>query len=280
MSLKNILVAYNGNDTSDHALRLGLAIAAKRDAHLTGVFAHGAPRSIESVDGWLPEGLSQQFQELAEKIQKEVVSGVEGKFRAVIAEAKDPAKVHWMGLRGMADDAISKIARTFDLTIVGKYSPSEYGEQLEIHPDVIALRSGKPVIVVPELTGAPKMCDNVVVGWDGKRTSAKAVSDLLHILPPINNLTLLRIGDERQSEPDAATRRLLTHIERHGVDAKYVVRKREHSIARSLIDACNDLGATLLVMGAYEHSKFSEDLLGGVTNEVLRSLSKPVFMSH
>ena len=33
-------------------------------------------------------------------------------------------------------------------------------------------------------------------------------------------------------------------------------------------------------MGAYEHSKFSEDLLGGVTRDILENATLPVLMSH
>jgi nucleotide-binding universal stress UspA family protein len=36
----------------------------------------------------------------------------------------------------------------------------------------------------------------------------------------------------------------------------------------------------LLVMGAYEHSKFREDFLGGVTATVLREIEIPVLLSH
>jgi Universal stress protein UspA and related nucleotide-binding proteins len=33
-------------------------------------------------------------------------------------------------------------------------------------------------------------------------------------------------------------------------------------------------------MGAYEHSKFSEDILGGTTHDVLARTPLPVFMAH
>lgn len=280
MSLKNILVAYNGNETSDYAAKLALAIAAKRDSHLTGIFAGGTPRAYESAEGWLTEGLITEFRDLAQKVQDEIFDGVEERFKAVTAEAQDADKVHWIGLRGRADDAISKIARSFDLTVVGKFSPSEHGRQVDIHPDVIALKSGKPIIVVPELTGAPRMCDNVVVGWDSKRASATAVSNLLQILPPINKLTLVKVSTSADETPDAATRRMLTHIERHGVEGSFEVKVKKGSTSKSLIAACEERQATLLVMGAYGHSKFSEDVFGGVTNDVLNSLNIPVFMSH
>jgi nucleotide-binding universal stress UspA family protein len=34
------------------------------------------------------------------------------------------------------------------------------------------------------------------------------------------------------------------------------------------------------VLGAYEHSKFREDFLGGVTAEVLEKIKIPVLLSH
>jgi nucleotide-binding universal stress UspA family protein len=38
--------------------------------------------------------------------------------------------------------------------------------------------------------------------------------------------------------------------------------------------------ADLVVAGAYSHSRFRETLLGGVTNDLLRQFSVPVFVSH
>jgi nucleotide-binding universal stress UspA family protein len=41
-----------------------------------------------------------------------------------------------------------------------------------------------------------------------------------------------------------------------------------------------DLGADLIVMGAYGHSRVREMLFGGATRSVLRSMTVPVLMSH
>ena len=51
-------------------------------------------------------------------------------------------------------------------------------------------------------------------------------------------------------------------------------------IGATILDACDETGAGLLIMGAYEHSKFSEDLLGGVTRDILEKAQLPVLMSH
>jgi nucleotide-binding universal stress UspA family protein len=41
-----------------------------------------------------------------------------------------------------------------------------------------------------------------------------------------------------------------------------------------------DLGADLIVMGAYGHSRVREIVMGGATRTVLRSMTVPVLMSH
>ena len=41
-----------------------------------------------------------------------------------------------------------------------------------------------------------------------------------------------------------------------------------------------DIGADLLVMGAYGHSRLRELVLGGATHTVLSEMTVPVLMSH
>jgi nucleotide-binding universal stress UspA family protein len=47
-----------------------------------------------------------------------------------------------------------------------------------------------------------------------------------------------------------------------------------------LLSRATDLGADLLVIGAYGHSRVRELLLGGVTRSILESMTLPVLMSH
>ena len=41
-----------------------------------------------------------------------------------------------------------------------------------------------------------------------------------------------------------------------------------------------DFGADLLVMGCYGHTRLRELILGGMTRDILRQMTVPVFMSH
>ena len=74
---------------------------------------------------------------------------------------------------------------------------------------------------------------------------------------------------------------IMTLLERHGVHAVSLhVPRDRRGVARIIDEAAQQVGAELLVMGAFEHSKFSQDLFGGVTHEILKSARIPVLMSH
>jgi nucleotide-binding universal stress UspA family protein len=47
-----------------------------------------------------------------------------------------------------------------------------------------------------------------------------------------------------------------------------------------LLSTLSDLGADLLVMGCYGHSRVREVVLGGMTRGILAHMTVPVLMSH
>ena len=53
-----------------------------------------------------------------------------------------------------------------------------------------------------------------------------------------------------------------------------------HDTASALIDAAKRVGAGLLVVGGYGHSRLRELVLGGVTRHVFANVAMPVFMAH
>ena len=47
-----------------------------------------------------------------------------------------------------------------------------------------------------------------------------------------------------------------------------------------LLVTAKSVGADLLVMGAYGHSRVREFIFGGVTRQILQTADMPVFMAH
>jgi nucleotide-binding universal stress UspA family protein len=70
-------------------------------------------------------------------------------------------------------------------------------------------------------------------------------------------------------------------LSRHGVEIEtsHTV-SREIGIGDELLSRAADLGADLLVMGAYGHSRVREYVFGGATRHILQHMTIPVLMSH
>jgi nucleotide-binding universal stress UspA family protein len=71
------------------------------------------------------------------------------------------------------------------------------------------------------------------------------------------------------------------HLARHGakVELKSIV-TAQTDVANTILSHAADTSADLLVMGGYGHSRLREFILGGVTREILRSMTVPTLMSH
>jgi len=52
------------------------------------------------------------------------------------------------------------------------------------------------------------------------------------------------------------------------------------AVGQSLLREAHGIGADLLVMGAYAHSRAIEALLGGATRDVLSHVDMPVLLHH
>jgi nucleotide-binding universal stress UspA family protein len=51
-------------------------------------------------------------------------------------------------------------------------------------------------------------------------------------------------------------------------------------VADAILSQAADSSADLLVMGGYGHSRLREFILGGVTRDILNTMTIPVLMSH
>jgi nucleotide-binding universal stress UspA family protein len=71
------------------------------------------------------------------------------------------------------------------------------------------------------------------------------------------------------------------HLQRHGVTVEQVeLERKSGDSGMDLINFAGDIGADLIVMGAYSHSRLLEEIFGGATRTVLRNMTTPIFLSH
>lgn len=139
--------------------------------------------------------------------------------------------------------------------------------------------SGRPALIVPaghQAGGARHMA----IAWDGSRVAARALADARFFLTDQSEVSVLTVDDEKRLDPGVG-QRLADSLQRRGVRARcHVMSTRGVPIAQALQTTSRDLGADLLVMGAYGHSRLRDFMVGGATQGVLANLALPVLMSH
>ncbi len=277
MSLKSILAAFSGDPASCGALRLALQLQMRHAAHLTGVVWHGrAP--IESRHRAF---LGRSVADMLASREDEAAGAIRADFEARVAAAGDPQRASFIDLHRMEDMDLPERARSYDLVVMTRRAAEVGREHADARPDVMALRSGRPILVAPdEERGGGALPQHMLLAWDGKRAAARALGDLLHVVGGVRRVTVLTVADGPEAPPEAGDD-VVALLGRHGVEAMRLYRAASRQrIARAILDACAESGAEMLVMGAYEHSKFSEDLWGGVTRDILGEARLPVMMAH
>ncbi len=275
MAIRNLLVAYNGSPSSEAALSAALFMSRKYHAHLTGLVVTESRIDVTNRP-WLPESLLDTILDLDRKH----VRDIEARFFKGCAGRVADDKVHSIVRRADADSTVSHYAQMYDITIIGRHDSMQGSERLELHPDRIALRSGRPILVIPPQWTEREFRDNALIAWNGGRAAARALMDAMLILETKREVTVLTVESRERGWPLEGIS-VVTVLERHGIATAVVkVKPDGRGDGEIILDECERRGVGLLVMGAYEHSKFREELVAGVTNDVLQACPIPVLLSH
>lgn len=276
MAIKNLLIAYSGSESSDAALDFALFAREKYDAHLTGLLVHNSAPVHQMASTWIPEDVLAGIKEA----QAQATRDIEAKFQQRIESSSAPDKIHWISKRGDGDATVAKYARLYDLTIIGRYDAVHGEDQQELHPDMITMVSGRPVLLVPREFDMSTFNEHAVLAWDGKRASSRALADAMQILITKSRVTIVTV-DDGHSESVLPEINVETALKRHGVNTERVNLERNgKSVSYRILEFLEQAQPKLLVMGAYEHSKFRQSIVGGVTNQVLKKAKVPIIISH
>jgi nucleotide-binding universal stress UspA family protein len=269
MGLNDILVCLDGTDAGAQRLKLAAAIAAQHHAHLVAVYI-----------------LREEANGTAFRLADEVTDGAD---RAGASEERFRECLRLNGLEGSwhlfdgADTAgLVALAKSVDLVVVGQYS-RELGGKAAFRPDDIALACGRPLLIVPYAGEFTTIGGRVLVAWDDTREATRALHDALPLLGAAESVTVLTVlAQEKQFDgARAATDRVVRHLAHHGVPARAEESLRgDLAVSDVLLSRAADLGADLMVAGAYHHSQWREALIGGVSRELMQHMTLPLLVSH
>ena len=179
-----------------------------------------------------------------------------------------------------AADIFGHFARRFDLSIVGQADPDVVGPQEPII-EAALFQSGRPVVVVPYIQKSGLTLNRVLVCWDGGRQAARAIADALPFLHRAKTIEVVIVVTEPLKSGELPDADIARHLARHelNVDLTRIVTEGT-DVANTILSYAADVSADFIVMGGYGHSRLREFILGGVTRELLSSMTIPTLMSH
>lgn len=278
MSYQDLLVLLDAAGDTGGRLELAASLGERFKAHLVGFCQIPGPElprrsgyadlaALEPVyREWRLRALEQTDKIRASFERAARLHGVAAEWRAVSEGVNADPAVH---------------ARCADLTILGQRDPdSDEMAMIRPPPERVVLASGRPVLVVPYAGRFATVGSRVLIAWNASREAARAVADAMPLLIGAEAVSVLTIDPpNRPDELPGAD--IALHLARHGVKTEIErTVSADVPIGEVLLSRAADLGADLLVMGAYGHSRTRELLMGGATRSILGSMTVPVLMSH
>jgi nucleotide-binding universal stress UspA family protein len=276
--IKDIIVNLEHRIARDPARDFAITIAETFDAHVAGVAFAYAPDFPGYVMLEIPSDIVAQ---MIVESEKTALAAIE-RFDAAARRSLVSAEHRLLKAIGAGAPAIlSTLARRFDLSVFMQSEPNGVDNDDLIETSMF--QSGRPLIVVPYIQKDGLKLDRVVCCWDGSRAAARAINDGLPLLVKATTVDLLIVLNEKTNTAPNIIRgaEMAKHLARHDVKVQIVtLPAADIDVTNAILSYVADNSATLIVMGGYGHAKLREVILGGVTRDMLRSMTVPVFMSH
>jgi nucleotide-binding universal stress UspA family protein len=273
VAIRSILLHVDATPASIARLALAHALADRHDARVTALFgvrphasraafaySAGAALRVAEEEGVPHESERLRLRELLDEREPEYawceVSG-DSVRHAFIAEAIYADLLVLGPPSGVDDDGAA---------------PHGFVES-------VILQSGTPALVVPYPDRQETIGERVVVAWNGSVAAARAVKAALPLIAPGASVHVATFGPQPTAAP-LSRLDLRAWLRRHDIDAELHASAPSAHVGNDLATLAGDLGADLLVMGCYGHSRIREQVFGGVTRALLARPPAPILMTH
>jgi nucleotide-binding universal stress UspA family protein len=276
---RDIAVFLDGTEKGQKLSRQAASVALRHKAHLVGVYGALRYRGDPSESYARGAGISQVLARHRSLDDSHAVAAgrafaqlsddfaISSEFRVVWREAED-------------EDAALRSLHC-DLIVAGHPKPHDLPERWTA--EHLLLASGTPVLMIPETWTDKPIGQTVVVAWNGSREVRRAVNDALPFLTAAERVFVVIVNGPRHGEKSTNDHgeEIIRHLQRHEAAAELLeIDSHGLSTPEVLMARSAELGADLMVIGAYSHPRTTEVLFGGVTRSLLAAAPLPLFMSR
>lgn len=269
MSIKDILVHLDGDTTDGAAVTAAVGLAKRCGARLTGLFArteiHGPA--------------------LVARRPSEALLAAAATAAATFAAQAGPAGIDtrwWEIHHGGPGELVAEMvfcSHYVDLVVMsaqaarGQHVPDILAEQL-------ILKSGRPLLVVPDGGAYADVGRRVVIGWLPGMEAARALQAALPLITDAASVLVASVGGQGMADDDQPRVDIVDHLQRHGLPVTGERLTTEGlKVMDQLLSRAYDIEADLLVMGAHAGYSLPGARIGAGTRHVIAHAQVPVLFS-
>jgi nucleotide-binding universal stress UspA family protein len=282
--IRTILVPLTTELRSETILDAALLVAKQLNGHVRALLIQPNP---DAAFAYLPDVILAVgvTREVIERETLEEAAAAKDRFVAwrkrnnvpdTAGVRLDSCFASWSERLGDIERVVARFGRVSDLIVVPRPSSSPLQGQRCF--DAAVFESGRATLVVGEKLPFA-ITDHIMIAWNGSLEASRAVlgsMPLLHLADRVSIFAAPQYGDEGIDAADLAE-----SLHWHGIRAHQVPGTRdENSTGAALVSAAVEQQATMIVMGAYTHSRLRQSFLGGVTRHLLAHAPVPLLMSH
>ncbi|WGD49959.1 universal stress protein [Bradyrhizobium sp. CB1650] len=277
MTYATVMVSLALDQPNDARLQVAGELAERFESAIVGIGAAQFPPPLYFTDGAEAQGVIDQGRASVERR----LAKLEAQFRA--ATRNRGGHVEWRSATDFPARFILAQARCADIIVSGGQSPVFSDAFALASPKDLVMQAGRPLLVVPDKVNWLDL-RSVLVAWKDTPEARRALADALPMLRKAGDVAVVEIpeGNDDRSAAMVRVRDVTAWLARHGITATARVCEpaRNQSTGDQLGIVADDVGAGLIVAGAYGHSRFSELILGGVTEYLVTQSARCVLLSH
>jgi nucleotide-binding universal stress UspA family protein len=277
MTYATVMVSLALDRPNEARLEAAGQIAERFDAGIIGIAASQFSPPLYFTSGEQAQNLIDQGQSALERRMLEL----EEQFRGA---TKNRAKfLEWRSAIDFPARYILQQARCADIVVSGGDGDAFSDPFALASPKDLVMRAGRPLLVVPD-TANGLDSRSILVAWKDTREARRAIADSLPLLRKAKNVTVAEVVEAGDSKSAAVSRvrDVAAWLSRHGISAAARVPEKhgDHAATAQLDGIAADVGAGVIVAGAYGHSRLRELVLGGMTQHLITQTARCVLLSH
>ena len=270
--IKTILFHVHDDESVMDRLQLALSLARACGAHLhcMHVTPIQAYTVVDAFGGTFVSGdIIGAFEEEAAKLRKRIEAQLQ--IEDIVWDYEE--------ITGELVPHLVQSAALSDILITGR-EPRERefgGPAVTLIGDLLA-QVRTPLLVTGDTLREFDPFAPAVIAWNGSYEAANAVRGAVPLLQLASKVSVVQFSEKKDRRFPSTM--LLEYLSRHGIAAELEARTTSGELDTALVNYADRLGAGLIVMGGYSHSRAGEFLFGGMTRALLRDCPIPLVISH